>query len=176
MITLKDYAEKHNVSYEAVRQQVARYAEREEDGFKLSDHISKVDRTQYLDDEAVAFLDQKRAKNPVVIMESSKDEEIERLKSDLDMLRVRIDGLQTKLIAAQDESKHLAADNYKLEMEKQQYLQDRKAMEQIKRQHDEEVAALRRQASEAYRAQKEAEDRADKMQKSGLFARIFKNW
>ena len=44
MVTLKEYAEKKSISYEAVRKQVSRYRE------ELGDHIKKEGRTQYLDD------------------------------------------------------------------------------------------------------------------------------
>lgn len=54
MISLKDYAKNKNVSYEAVRKQVNCYKT------ELERHIHKVNRTQYLDDEAVPFLDSKR--------------------------------------------------------------------------------------------------------------------
>ena len=54
MVSLKEYAKNKGVSYEAVRKQVNRYKD------ELKGHISKVNRTQYLDEEAVAFLDSKR--------------------------------------------------------------------------------------------------------------------
>ena len=55
MISIKDYAKNKGVSYEAVRKQVNRYKD------ELDGHIHKQNRTQYLDDEAVTFLDSKRA-------------------------------------------------------------------------------------------------------------------
>ena len=76
LITLKEYAEQNHVTYEAVRKQVKRYEE------ALGDHIIKDGRQQFLDDYAVAFLDEHRAKNPVVIYQASKDEEIERLRAE----------------------------------------------------------------------------------------------
>lgn len=74
MISLKDYAKQHNVTYEAVRQQVNRYKE------ELEGHITKDGRQQFLDDEAVAFLDEKRQKNPVVVIQMDKDEQIAYLE------------------------------------------------------------------------------------------------
>ena len=79
---IKDYAASHGVSYEAVRRQIARYSGREMDGFRISDHIIKVNRTQYLDDEATAFLDARRAQNPVVVQQEQRDETIERLRAE----------------------------------------------------------------------------------------------
>ena len=82
MITLKDYAEKHSISYEAVRQQVDRYKD------DLQEHISKQGKTRYLDEEAEAFLDAKRATNPIVIIDNSKDDRIEELEGQCEALKV----------------------------------------------------------------------------------------
>lgn len=62
MISIKDYAAQKNVSYEAVRKQIKRYET------QLDGHLERVGRTLYLDDDAVAFLDDKRKKNPVVVV------------------------------------------------------------------------------------------------------------
>ena len=104
MISIKDYAAQNNVSYEAVRQQVNRYAA------GLDGHIIKVSRTKYLDDDAVAFLDEKRKVNPVVVIERSKDEELEQLKNENKMLLL-------KLVEAQDEGKLLLKENMSLKVE-----------------------------------------------------------
>ena len=54
MITIRDYAKENNVSYEAIRKQIKRYED------ELNGHIIKQNRTQFLDDIAVAILDQHR--------------------------------------------------------------------------------------------------------------------
>lgn len=84
VISLKDYATMRNVSYEAVRQQVVRYSE------ELGEHIVRDGRQQFLDEEAVSFLDYKRQKNPVTIIQVSKDEEIERLKEENENLQRKV--------------------------------------------------------------------------------------
>lgn len=84
MISIKDYASKNNVSYEAVRQQVNRYAK------ELQGHIVKNGRTKYLDEEAEAFLDEKRKKNPVVVEMSGNREQIEWLRSEKEQLLTKI--------------------------------------------------------------------------------------
>ncbi len=91
MLTIKEYAAEHHITYEAVRKQIDRYSA------DLEGHIVKQGRTQYLDDEAVAFLDSKRAGNPVVVYQANKDEEIDRLSRENEALR-------TALIAAQQEA------------------------------------------------------------------------
>lgn len=92
MISLKDYAKNKNVSYEAVRKQVHRYKN------ELEGHIHKVNRTQYLDDEAVAFLDSKRTESPVILLQMDKDEEIQRLSDENKALLVQIAQIQNELI------------------------------------------------------------------------------
>ena len=65
-----------SASYEAVRKQIKRY---EAD---LEGHIIRQGNTQFLDDEAVKFLDGKRASNPVIIYEHDKDIQIEQLQEE----------------------------------------------------------------------------------------------
>lgn len=100
VISLKEYAKNNHISYEAVRQQVVRYAE------ELGEHLIKDGRQQFLDEDAVAFLDGKRQKNPVVIYQTGKDEEIERLEGENKALLRKIAMLQEELLKVKDE--HLA--------------------------------------------------------------------
>lgn len=108
MITLKDYAKEHNISYEAVRKSVNRYKD------DLEGHIHVEGRTQFLDDEAVEFLDAKRQQNPVVIINQDKDEEIERLRSEKEALLVKIAELQDLLIKEKDKVAVLQERNIEL--------------------------------------------------------------
>ena len=149
MISIKDYAKSHGISYEAVRQQVSRYAGREIDGFCLADHITKVDRTQYIDDEGAAFLDSRRAKNPVIIQQEERDETIERL-------RARVDELQARLITAQDEYRVLMEEKHEIEMREQALIADKQMIDEIRAETAEAVA----RAEEAEKAQKRAEEDA----------------
>ena len=218
MITIKDYAKSHGVSYEAVRQQIGRYIDREVDGFRLADHIVKVDRTQYLDDEATAFLDERRAKSPVFIQQEERDETIERLRSEVDLL-------QKRLIAAQDEYRDLLKEKHAIEMREQGLLADKQRIEEfkaaaleaegraeqaeerervaisakesaeaeavtVKRNLDKvlaeaaaaaqeaqaEIERLQTENDAAQAAAEEAKEKADRMDRAGLIARIFRNW
>lgn len=83
VISLKDYAAQNNISYEAVRQQVVRYKD------DLAGHVIRDGRQQLLDEEAVAFLDSKRQKNPVAIIQMDKDEQIEALEEQVNQLLVK---------------------------------------------------------------------------------------
>lgn len=200
MISIKEYAKAHGVSYEAIRSQVARYMDREVDGFRLADHISKVGRTQYIDDEGAAFLDERRSRSPIVIQQEERDETIERL-------RTRVDELQARLITAQDEYRVLMEEKHEIEMREQALLTDKQMLNEIRAETAEAVAraeeaeVARKQAEEeaeaAHRQQQEAEaeadrlrvvvevaektaeeakERANRMEGAGLFARIFRSW
>lgn len=82
-VSLKDYAEQKRVSYEAVRQQVIRYKK------ELGNHIIRDGRRQFLDEEAVAFLDEKRQKNPVTVIQQDKNEQIEALEEQVKQLLMK---------------------------------------------------------------------------------------
>lgn len=96
MPSMREYAEKCGVSYEAVRKQVNRYSA------ELGEHIYKVGRTQFLDDEAVAFLDAHREKSPIVILSHDKDDRIEELEAENEALKIQVMQLQGKLIERDD--------------------------------------------------------------------------
>lgn len=77
MISFKEYATEHRISYEAVRKQVSRYEK------ELAGHIEKRNRKQYLDDYAVKFLDERRNSNVVAVLsddiknEAARNEELQ---------------------------------------------------------------------------------------------------
>lgn len=96
MISLKDYAKKKNVSYEAVRKQVNRYRA------ELGDHLYRFERTQYLDEEGEAYLDRKRASNPVILIAHDKDAQIEELIQQNESLKIKVAELQEQVIQLQD--------------------------------------------------------------------------
>lgn len=108
VITLRDYARQNNISYEAVRKQLVRYKD------ELGDHIIRDGRQQFLDEEAVAFLDGKRQKNPVAIIHQDKDERIEALQNELNMAKDMIIGLQEERNKLKEEKYALEAENAKI--------------------------------------------------------------
>lgn len=166
VISLKEYARIKSISYEAVRQQVARYRE------ELGEHLIKDGRQQYLDEAAVAFLDERRQKNPVVIYQENKDEELERLREIYQATLEALSDARERIIAQQDkiyelgtadqkimlleaESKVAEAQRTQLELA----LKDSEAQRAAAEQHAqaaEDVAAIN--AQEAERAKAEAED------------------
>lgn len=84
MITLRDYANNKKISYEAVRKQVNRYRE------ELGEHVIQDGRQQLLDNFAVAFLDEKRMKNPIIMEQADKNDTIEKLERDNKNLLIKI--------------------------------------------------------------------------------------
>lgn len=102
IISLKDYAKQKNISYEAVRQQVVRY------GVELGEHIIKDGRQQFLDDVAVAFLDERRKKNPVAIYQIEKDDEIDRLENENKELLLKLAAAQEQTIKLQEEYRQIS--------------------------------------------------------------------
>ena len=159
MISIKDYAAQHGISYEAARQQISRYSGREVDGFRISEHINKVGRTQYLDDDAVDFLNERRSRNPVIVQQEGQSETIERM-------RARIDALQNRLIEAQDEYRTLLQDKHAIEMQAQKLLEDKQQVEELRA--STEAAEKRAEVAEsdkegALKAKKEAEEAAERI-------------
>ena len=108
MITVKEFAKKQHRTVQAVYQSIDRYK------IQLDGHIQKIGRTSYLDDEAVAFLESKREQNPVVIYQQDKDEELEQLRKNADVMKAKIVELQEKVNKSQEEYIALQAENAKL--------------------------------------------------------------
>lgn len=95
-MTLKQYADDQGISYEAVRKQVIRYAE------ELSDHIITQDRKKYLDQYAVKFLTERRRESPIILMNMDQNEENQRLKEEIESLRVKLMTAQNELLKEKD--------------------------------------------------------------------------
>lgn len=166
VISLKDYAAQKNISYEAVRQQVVRYKD------ELAGHVIRDGRQQFLDEEAVAFLDAKRQKNPVAIIQMDKDEQIEDLRLEREQLLHKIAAQADRiselaewkaenamLIAGAEQSRlALQASQEEKDALQRDYAQAAEALEQMRAE-----AAQRLQEAEAaeereLQAQKEAEE------------------
>ena len=96
--SIKQIAEEQNVSYEAIRKQIVRYSD------ELKDHIVRRNRTQYLDEWAVNFLKEKRKENPVILINMDKDEQIEELKAQVELLKNKLLVSQEQIITLQEEN------------------------------------------------------------------------
>ena len=139
LTTIKQYAEKHDITYEAVRRQVARYSD------ELAGHIIKKGRSQYLDEFAVDFLDKRRRESPVVVVVEGQKEKLEELEAQIATLKEQLMQAQNellksqdKVISLQDEARALLADNAKY----QTLLEDNAAKDEQLKQADAVRAAL----------------------------------
>ena len=118
-MTIRQYSESQNVSYEAVRKQIVRYAN------ELKEHIVRKNRTQYLDEWAVAFLTERRRENPVVLANMDHDEENERLRKEVEALRVQLMAAQNELLKSQGERLKAQERIIELQDEAKKTLEDR---------------------------------------------------
>lgn len=134
VMSIKNYAKARNISYEAARQQVKRYAD------ELDGHITRQNRTQYLDDFAVELLDEHRQQNPVVVINQDRDEALEQLREENKALTQRVMLLQDKLLTAQENAIEAAKATASLE-----------AAEADRSRLEARVEALERELAEARR-------------------------
>lgn len=186
LISLKEYAEQKGISYEAVRQQVARYRD------ELGDHVVVDGRQMFLDEEAVAFLDERRQKNPVVMIQESKDEAIEALRADREQLLIKVAAQADRISElAEWKADHAlaiaAAEHHELQLKAAEddkaQLKAQLAEEQVAHQRDKEEAAAALQAEqeeklEALKAKRAAEVEIDKLweQLAAAEAELEKPW
>ncbi len=110
MITVKEFAKKQHRTVQAVYQSIDRYK------IQLDGHIQKIGRTSYLDDDAVAFLESKREQNPVVIYQQDKDEELETLRKNADVMKAEIAKLLKEASKSKDEYTALLEEKHRLEL------------------------------------------------------------
>lgn len=96
LVTIKQFADSQGISYEAVRKQVVRYSE------ELSGHVIRKNRTQYLDEVAVKFLQERRRESPIILQNMDQGEEISRLMDQVESLRAQLVSAQNKLLESQE--------------------------------------------------------------------------
>lgn len=126
MITIKEYAEKSGKSVQAVYKQI----KAKENAALLEGHIllQKIGNknTKVLDDEAVRILDQASRQAPTVILQSGKDDMIEKLQAEKEQLAnenkallIKVAELQEQLLQEKDNVKLLQQEKIELLEEKQ---------------------------------------------------------
>ena len=96
MITIKQYADKWNISTQAVYAQLKTHQE------KLEGHIHKKDgsNARWLDEEAVAILERIRETNPTVVERDNSQEKIEELENNVKRLLAENAAMANKLSEA----------------------------------------------------------------------------
>lgn len=147
MMSIKELAERENVTYEAIRKSVARYSE------ELKPHIIRRNRTQYLDQWAIDFLKQKRRENPIILMSMDANEQNEQLKVELENMKNKLLQAQSQIIELQ-EARHEALESkirYDLLLESHDRLKEEasKTAEELKQVREQSAEELKQAQSEA---------------------------
>ena len=154
-MTIKQYAESQNVTYEAVRKQIVGYGE------ELKDHIVRKGRTQYLDEWAVEFLTKRRRENPIILLSQDKDEAIELLKSQVETLRVQLMTAQNELLKEKDRIIELQDEAKKTIEDRARYtalLEDNKAKEEKLKEVESQISEIRKESEDLSREIEKKDD------------------
>lgn len=139
LISIRDLAKDQGVSYEAIRRQVVKYSE------DLRGHIVIQDGKQFLDESAVEYLKERRRSSPIVLVNQTQGEEIERLKEQIETLKTQLINAQDRIITLQDENKTAIESKAKYDLLLTEQTQ---TAEQLKR-SGEEIENLRDQLAAA---------------------------
>ena len=184
MTTIREYAKRKGVSYEAIRKQIARYRE------DLDGHITTKRQTKYLDDFAVSFLDDRRRDSPIIVYNQERSEEVQLLKDQVESLRNELMTTQKRVIDLQSENQLMIEAKIKYDLllesntEKQTTIDAlrgdlkeakneaniaRQAVDALRDQRDDarrETDAARKEAEEIRRERDEAREEAKSYRKS----------
>ena len=163
-VTLKDYAKELGVTYEAVRKQMKRYSA------ELEGHIHQQGRTQYLDDEAVAFLDQHHAPKPIAIYEAGQDREMREMAATIEQLRSEKEDLCDRLARMGEKISELA----EWKAEKALALADATQTKILLEAATADADKLRSELQEAQRRAAELDRDNRELKERGLLARILR--
>lgn len=161
-MTIKQYAESQNVTYEAVRKQIVGYGE------ELKDHIVRKGRTQYLDEWAVEFLTKRRRENPIILLSQDKDEAIELLKSQVETLRVQLMTAQNELLKEKDRIIELQDEAKKTIEDRARYtalLEDNKAKEEKLKEAESQIRTIQTEADDLRKKSEEDQKTIEDLQK-----------
>ena len=171
MKTFKQYAKEKGVSYEAIRKQVNEtYVE------ELESLVIKKGRATYLTQEAIDFLDSKRQDNPIIIRQVSKDEEIEELKNNIQMLMIENRNLQAKIIKLHDSKDLLETDNKRLLLIEADSTAKAERLEALEKEQEASLKQLQEKNDDLTALQKSLDEitrEFDDYKKRGFWKRLF---
>ena len=168
MITIAEYAQSRKISYEAARKQVVRYAA------DLADHITKQGRKQYLDGEAVLFLDQHRIHEPIVL--ENANAEREEMLEEITALKKQL--AEMSILQKWYDDSHLLIDSYKTQVAQLQETADQLRQDKLAADEQLQVAQSDKDAAidKAHAAELETVElraQIEKLRSRGLIKRIF---
>lgn len=86
MITVKQYADERGITIQAVHQSMNGKRKKE----RLDGHVQVIDGVKWLDEEAVAILDEARNKSPIVWEKTDANERIEELEREREAMLIKI--------------------------------------------------------------------------------------
>lgn len=86
MITVKQYADERGITIQAVHQSMNGKRKKE----RLDGHVQVIDGIKWLDEEAVAILDEARNKSPIVWEKADANERIEELEREREAMLLKI--------------------------------------------------------------------------------------
>ena len=108
--SVKDYAEKHGITIQAVYQQINRKQNKE----FIAQHSKKIQGVKHLDEEAVKFLESKRENSPAVIVQSDDRERIAQLEAEKEALFLKVVELQEIIMKKSEKIEQLQEANIQL--------------------------------------------------------------
>lgn len=139
-MTIQQFAEDQHVSYEAIRQQVARFHK------ELDGHIVRRKQQKLLDEYAVNFLRERRRQSPAIVINQDRTETIDALKDELLKAQNMITQLQQQLDDLKDQRRNMIETETRYHMALEQLTQEKELRAQAKEQTEEaraEAAATR---------------------------------
>ena len=145
-MTIKQFADSQGISYEAVRKQLHKYSE------ELSGHVIRKDRTRYLDEVAVKFLQERRRESPIILQNMDQGEEIIRLMDQVESLRAQLVSAQNKLLESQERIISLQDEAQKALEDKARYtalLEDNEAKEKKLQETEDQLRRVEAERDEA---------------------------
>ena len=167
MITIRDYAKENNVSYEAIRKQIKRYED------ELNGHIIKQNRTQFLDDIAVAILDQHRRENPVIIVNQDTDYRLKQLEDENKNLLIKVAQQADKISQLNEDLKNKIEQMTSLVIENK----EKTSLLEQKKDQAEEINQLKEQLDREKKEQlneiEKLKNELEKEKNKGFFSRLF---
>ena len=152
MITVKQYAEERGITIQAVHQSMQ--GKRKKD--RLEGHVTVIDGVKWLDEEAVAILDESRNKSPIVYEKAEANEIIKAMEEN-EKNYLRKIAEQADTIAAQAQWKadqavaiaEATQNKLLLEGSKDELVEEREGREQDRAASAAQIAELQRQLAGA---------------------------
>lgn len=171
IMTIKQFADSQGISYEAVRKQVVRYSD------ELSGHVIRKNRTQYLDEKAVEFLQERRRESPIVLQTIDQADEISRLQDQVESLKAQLVTAQNRLLEAQERVISLQDEVQKTLEDKARYtalLEDNEAKEKKLQETEDQLRRVEADRDDAVqRAQDLQTERDEAVRESKSY---YKSW